>query len=95
VPELVYAALAIVASTAVIATFGSSRTLMARLVPAQKASQFFGLYALSGSVTAFLGPELVATTTSVFNSQRLGMASLLLLLCIGLVGMAFVRDNPT
>ncbi len=95
VPELVYAVLAIISSTAVIATFGSSRTLMARLVPAQKASQFFGLYALSGSVTAFLGPELVATMTSLFHSQRLGMASLLLLLCIGLVGMGFVREANT
>ncbi|HEY1710761.1 MAG TPA: MFS transporter [Rhizomicrobium sp.] len=93
VPELVYAALAIAASTAVIATFGSSRTLMARLVPPQKASQFFGLYALSGSMTAFLGPELVAATTSVFDSQRLGMASLLVLLCIGLAGMSFVREE--
>jgi UMF1 family MFS transporter len=93
VPELVYAIIAIMTSTAVIATFGSSRTMMARLVPVEKVSQFFGLYALSGTVTAFLGPELVAMVTDAFHSQRVGMASLLLLLGVGLIGMIFVREE--
>src|SRR5690606_19548908 len=42
----------------------SSRTLMARIAPPQMATQFFGLFALSGTVTAFLAPLLVATITS-------------------------------
>ena len=92
VPELVYAVIAILTSTAVIATFGSSRTMMARLAPADKSSQFFGLYALSGSITAFLGPELVALVTEISHSQRVGMASLLALMSLGLTGLAFVRE---
>ena len=73
--------------------FGISRTMMTRLAPIQKMSQFFGIYALSGSITAFLGPELVATVTSLFHSQRAGMASLLILLSLGLLCMTFVREE--
>ena len=54
----------------------ASRTLMARLSPPQMATQFFGLFALSGTVTAFLAPLMVATTTAWFDSQRAGFASL-------------------
>jgi UMF1 family MFS transporter len=93
VPELVYMAISVATSTCVIAVFGTSRTMMARLAPVEKMSQFFGLYALSGSITAFLGPELVASVTGLFRSQRAGMASLLLLLGLGLAGICFVREE--
>jgi len=93
VPGLVYMVISVATSTCVIAVFGTSRTMMARLAPIDKLSQFFGLYALSGSITAFLGPELVASFTALLHSQRAGMASLLLLLGVGLVGMCFVREE--
>jgi UMF1 family MFS transporter len=93
VPGLVYMVISVATSTCVIAVFGTSRTMMARLAPVDKLSQFFGLYALSGSITAFLGPELVASFTGFLHSQRAGMASLLLLLGLGLVGMCFVREE--
>jgi UMF1 family MFS transporter len=92
-PELVYMLITVATSTCVIAVFGTSRTMMARLAPVEKMSQFFGLYALSGSITAFLGPELVASVTALFHSQRAGMASLLVLLGLGVVGMGFVREE--
>src|SRR3546814_20831265 len=37
----------------------ASRSYFARIVPAPLAAEFFGLYALSGKATAFLGPALV------------------------------------
>ena len=48
-------------------------------------NQMFGLYAVSGKVTNFLGPVLVASFTTYFESQRAGMASILLFLVIGLL----------
>ena len=45
----------------------------------------FGLYAVSGKVTNFLGPMLVASFTLYFESQRAGMASILIFLIIGLL----------
>ena len=56
-------------------------------------SQFFGLYALSGTATAFLGHALVATFTGVFHSQRAGFASLIILLLAGLALMFKVRQE--
>jgi UMF1 family MFS transporter len=56
-------------------------------------SQFFGLYAVSGWATAFVGHGLVAFFTSTFNSQRAGFASPLLLLLAGLVVLKWVREE--
>jgi UMF1 family MFS transporter len=71
----------------------SSRTLMARLSPPEMATQFFGLFALSGTVTAFLAPLLVATTTDWFQSQRAGFASLAILMIIGGIMLLKVREE--
>ena len=56
---------------------------MARISPPEMATQFFGLYGLSGSVTAFLAPLLVAIVTDITQSQRIGFASLALLIFFG------------
>ena len=56
-------------------------------------SQFFGLYALSGTATAFLGHALVAAFTGAFKSQRAGFASLIILLVAGLALMFRVRQE--
>ena len=71
----------------------SSRTLMARISPPEMATQFFGLFALSGTVTAFLAPLLVATTTTWFESQRAGFASLASLMIIGAVMLLLVTEE--
>lgn len=51
---------------------------------------FSGLYALSGTATAFLGHALVAAFTRVYGSRRAGFASLIILLA-GLELMFRVR----
>lgn len=71
----------------------ASRSLLARIAPAEKMTQFFGLFAFSGKVTAFLAPFLVAFVTQVSNSQRIGMSAVLAFLVIGAVMMMFVRTN--
>ncbi|MFO1059731.1 MAG: MFS transporter [Dongiaceae bacterium] len=72
----------------------SSRALMARLSPPGMRAEFFGLYAVTGKITAFLGPALYAWATAAHGSQRAGMATILVLLVIGLAGLAFVRTRP-
>jgi UMF1 family MFS transporter len=56
-------------------------------------NQFFGLYALSGTATAFLGHALVAAFTRSFHSQRAGFASLIILLIAGLAVLFRVRQE--
>jgi len=55
----------------------ASRSFMARLAPPGEASAWFGLFALSGRVTGFLGPAVLAAVTALTASQRLGMGTVL------------------
>nr|WP_153343872.1 MFS transporter [Roseospira navarrensis] len=70
-----------------------SRTLMARLAPPEMRAEMFGLFALSGRITAFMGPLVLGWVVALTGSQRLGMASILLFLIPGLLLMLTVRDR--
>ncbi|MBL8577628.1 MAG: MFS transporter [Mesorhizobium sp.] len=63
----------------------SSRSYLARSVTAAEAGRYFGIYALAGRATSFLAPFTVATVTALADSQRLGMATILLFLVGGLI----------
>jgi UMF1 family MFS transporter len=68
----------------------ASRSFLARLAPAALQTQMFGLYALSGKATAFLGPLLVGWMTYWSGSQRLGMSTIVGFFVIGFVLMLTV-----
>lgn len=70
----------------------ASRSMMARLAPAEMRAEFFGLFALSGKATAFLGPAVLGWATLEFNSQRAGMATILLFWLAGFALLLGVRD---
>lgn len=70
----------------------ASRTLMARMAPPSEVGAYFGLFALSGRVTGFMGPTVLATVTAVSGSQRLGMATILVFLGAGLALLLGVRE---
>jgi len=63
----------------------ASRSLAARMAPAEHRTQVFGLFALSGRITAFLGPAILGTVTLAFDSQRAGMATILPFFLVGLI----------
>jgi len=63
----------------------AGRTMCARLAPSEHRAQVFGLFALSGRATAFLGPMALGIVVSITQSQRLGMATILPFLMAGLV----------
>ncbi len=71
----------------------ASRSLMARLAPEEIRTEMFGLFALSGKATAFLGPALLAWVTVVLQSQRAGMATIMVFFVIGLALLAGVPDQ--
>ena len=70
----------------------SSRSLMSRLAPPESRAEFFGLFALAGRVTAFLGPALVGWVTYAAQSQRAGMATILPFFVIGGILLLFVKE---
>jgi UMF1 family MFS transporter len=70
----------------------AARSLLARLAPAERITQFFGLFALSGKITSFAGPLLVGLVTAVTASQKAGMAVLILFFAAG--ALILSRVNP-
>ncbi|MEE8517385.1 MAG: MFS transporter [Alphaproteobacteria bacterium] len=72
----------------------ASRSLMARLAPPQQVTEMFGLFALSGKITAFVGPAIFASVTLAFDSQRAGMATVIVFLLVGGLMMLFVSEQP-
>ncbi|MEM7079700.1 MAG: MFS transporter [Pseudomonadota bacterium] len=92
-PEIFYFCTNQVFAMFFVTGLSASRTLMARLSPPEMATKFFGLFALSATVTAFLAPLLVATATDLFNSQRIGFGSLASLMIIGAVLLFKVREE--
>ena len=69
----------------------ASRTLMARLAPADLETEMFGLYAMTGKSIAFLGPMLFALGTDII-SQRVGMSTVILFWLAGGLLMLTVRE---
>ena len=69
----------------------ASRSLLGRFVPKEKETEFFGFFAFSGKATAFLGPLLLGVVTALFQSQRLGMATILIFFTVG--GILLRRVN--
>jgi MFS transporter, UMF1 family len=61
----------------------ASRSLMGRIAPAELRAEMFGLYALSGKITAYMGPFVLGTVTWLADSQRAGVASILLFWIVG------------
>ena len=71
----------------------ASRTLLIRMAPKDRIAQYFGLFALTGKVTSFIGPLLIGVVTAATASQKAGMAVLVLFFVAGLVLLARVRDE--
>jgi len=92
-PELFYFGTNQIFAMFFVTGLSASRTLMARISPPEMATQFFGLFALSSTVTAFLAPLMVATMTGMFESQRIGFASLALLMVVGWILLLKVTDE--
>ena len=70
----------------------ASRSMMAQLAPSELITEMFGLYAFSGKVTSFIGPALLGGITVVFESQRAGMATILIFFIVGIFLLKNVRE---
>lgn len=92
--EQTFLAFAVIVGLVAAPVQAASRSLLARLAPPDKITQYFGLFAFSGKVTAFLAPLVVALVTQQTGSQRIGMAGVLVFLIIGALMMVFVRTQP-
>jgi UMF1 family MFS transporter len=71
----------------------ASRSLMGRFVPSSRQNEFFGFYAFSGKLTAFLGPLFLGLFTDFFKSQRAGVAVVFFFFLIGSLILSWVNES--
>ena len=71
----------------------ASRVFITKSIDQNNQASGFGLFALSGKLTSFIGPLLVSTITYISNSQRIGFSSAIILLLIGLFILLKVKKN--
>jgi len=71
----------------------ASRVFMTKSIDENNQASGFGLFALSGKLTSFIGPLLVSTITYISNSQKIGFSSAIALLLIGLLVLLKVKKN--
>ena len=92
-PEIIYLVIGFGTAVFVTASYASSRTMVTRIAPEGQTASYFGLYALSGAATVWLGSLLVKLATGIAGTQQAGFAPIAGLLLVGLVGMAFVKGG--
>ncbi len=74
---------------------GSSRGLFAKLIPHDKAGEFFGLFNTFGKAGAFMGPALVGLFLALFENVRISLLPILVLFVLGLIVLYFVKTDET
>ena len=77
----------------VVAGYANSRTMMARIAPVEKMTEFFGLLSMSGTAATFIAPLSVVLLTRWTHSQRGGMIAVVALLGLGWLWMFLVREE--
>ena len=70
-----------------------SRSYFARLVPAERAGEFFGFYNMLGEFAAIVGPLLVGTTSYLTGSPRLSILSVIVLFALGAYLLTLVEAH--
>jgi UMF1 family MFS transporter len=69
----------------------ASRSFLARITPAGREGEIFGLYATTGRAVSFLAPGLFALFVAVSGDTRLGILGIVLVLLAGLLLMLPVK----
>ena len=89
--DLAYLGLISIIAVTATASISSSRTMLVALAPEGRSGEFFGLYAIAGTITVWMGPLLVEQFTLWSGDQRIGMLSINLLFLVGVATLLSVR----
>jgi UMF1 family MFS transporter len=92
IPDIVFCAAQVLAATFVTGGLSSSRALMGKLAPPGMLNEFFGVYAMSGTATSFVGPLAIGLVTTLSHSQRIGIASGIAFLVVGMLLLLRVKE---
>ncbi|MEN8139592.1 MAG: MFS transporter [Thermodesulfobacteriota bacterium] len=70
-----------------------SRSLYSRLIPANKAGEFFGFYNMLGKFAAVIGPLLMGLISLLTGNPRLSLLAVIFLLVSGGILLCFVDEE--
>jgi len=70
----------------------AGRSMMAKLAPSALETEAFGLFGFTGNATVFAGPLVLGFVTSLFQSQRAGMSTILLFFVAGMLVLLPLRE---
>lgn len=62
-----------------------ARSYFAKIIPADKSGEYFGIYDIFGKSASFMGTTLVAVVAQITNRQNLGVAIIAVMFVIGFV----------
>jgi len=69
-----------------------SRSLMSKLIPAERKTEFFGFYSFFGKSSAIIGPLTFGFVSYLTGSQRIAIISIAFFFIIGLLILTKVKD---
>lgn len=72
-----------------------SRSYFSRIIPKDKANEFFGFYNIFGKFSAILGPLIFSAMTQLTGQSQYGIASLIILFIIGAILLYFVNETAS
>lgn len=88
-------AVGLLAGSVMGATQSTSRSLMSKLTPDDKKTEFFGFYSFFGKSSAILGPLVFGIVSYLTDSQRLAILTIALFFIIGMLVLTKVKDPRT
>lgn len=93
--DLIYLAQGALLAVFATANISSSRSMLVHVAPAHMRGEFFGLFAIAGTVTVWIGPLMIEQFTRMSGDQRIGMSAIALLFFLGLLVLLTVKsDRP-
>ncbi|MBL6818410.1 MAG: MFS transporter [SAR86 cluster bacterium] len=74
---------------------GSSRGLFGKLIPEDKAGEFYGLYNVMGRAGAILGPAMVGGLLTIYGNVRIALLPIAILFILGGLLLTRVKNEIT
>lgn len=75
------------------ATQSTSRSLMSKLIPLERKTEFFGFYSFFGKSSAIIGPLVFGIISFLTGTQRYAILSICFFFVAGIILLFFVNDS--
>lgn len=82
----------LVAGSVMGATQSTSRSLMSKLTPVEKRTEFFGFYSFFGKSSAIIGPLVFGLVSFITEDQSFAILTLVIFFIVGLWLLQYVKD---